>query len=545
MADEVGDAAANPIFVMNERELILTISETNNDPTQSDSTGKPCDFQRMGLEPTLLSAVRAKGYHTATPIQAQAIPIILGGGDLMGCAQTGTGKTAAFALPTLHRLMASRPERTHQQPVNQPQRGKNGRRPQRAPQGPPPPVRCLVLAPTRELAAQIGESFSVYGQRSGMRHTVIYGGVGQNPQVNAIRSGVDILVATPGRLLDLKNQGHIDLSKVEVLILDEADQMLDMGFLPDLRRIVAAVPQQRQTLMFSATMPETIRTLAERWLHKPDFVKVDRVSSPTLQVKQSLYHVQPKLKPQLLVYYLKSTACERTLVFSRTKHGADKIVKQLIHAGIHAEAIHGNKSQNARMRALAQFKSNRPPVLVATDIAARGLDVTGISHVINYELPEVPETYVHRIGRTGRAGATGFAVSFCGGEERGRLKQIERLTRKSIPLCEEHPEYSTPAKYIGAPEEQRAPKPSAGGKPRRHAGRGPQSVAKRQGTGYQGGGKPSGAKPAYGKPSGAKSGGYKSGGYKSSASPAGKRVAKLQPAKPAATSACAAGSRSG
>jgi ATP-dependent RNA helicase RhlE len=422
--------------------------------------------------------------------------------------------------------MANRPERPSQQPVHQSPRGKNGRRPQRTPQGPPPPIRCLVLAPTRELAAQIGESFAVYGQRSGMRHTVIYGGVGQNPQVNALRHGVDILVATPGRLLDLKNQGHVDLSKVEVLILDEADQMLDMGFLPDLRRIVAAVPQQRQTLMFSATMPETIRSLAERWLHKPDFVKVDRVSSPTLQVKQSLYHVQPKLKPQLLVYYLKSTACERTLVFSRTKHGADKIVKQLNYAGIPAEAIHGNKSQNARMRALAQFKSDRPPVLVATDIAARGLDVTGISHVINYELPEVPETYVHRIGRTGRAGATGFAVSFCGGEERGRLQQIERLTRKSIPLCEEHPEYSTPAKYVGAPEEQRPPKPSAGGKPRRHAGRGPQSVAKKSGAG----------KPAYGRSGTAKSGGYKSGGYKNAA-PAGNGTAKPRRSKPAATGA--------
>ncbi len=378
-------------------------------------------FEDLGLAESLVRGVHAEGYHTATPIQVKAIPGVLEGSDLMGCAQTGTGKTAAFALPTLQRLSKSTGERR----ASQSGKRRTGRR----------PIRSLILAPTRELAVQIAASFATYGKYTSMRQTVVYGGVGQGPQVRALQAGVDILVATPGRLLDLINQGHIDLSHVEVLILDEADQMLDMGFIHDLRRIVARVPTRRQTLMFSATMPPEIRRLAGQWLRNPAFIQVSPVASPAEKVQQSVYYVEPKQKTKLLTDFLRSTSASRTLVFARTKHGADKIVKQLQRAGIVAAAIHGNKSQNVRQRVLAQFKSPRPPVLVATDIAARGLDVDDISHVINYDLPEVPEIYVHRIGRTGRAGATGRAVSFCGHEERPRLRRIERLTRRTIEVA--------------------------------------------------------------------------------------------------------------
>lgn len=378
------------------------------------------NFEDLGLSDSLLRAIRAEGYLTATPIQAQAIPPVLEGHDLMGCAQTGTGKTAAFALPTLHAL-ACESKRTKLRTR---------------------PIRSLVLVPTRELAIQVSASFAKYGKFTQLRTTTIYGGVNQNPQVRALQKGVDIVVATPGRLLDLMNQGHIDLKQVEVLILDEADQMLDMGFLPDLTRIVSAVPKDRQTLMFSATMPDAIRRLAGQWLNEPKHVQVSPNSSPVETVKQSVYFVNSQHKPEMLTHYLLNNAYERTLVFARTKHGADKIVKHLLKAGIRAAAIHGNKSQNARARTLDQFKSQRPPVLVATDIAARGLDVDAVSHVINYELPEVPEIYVHRIGRTGRAGASGIATSFCGGEERGRLRQIERLTRRSIIVEKTQPEYA-------------------------------------------------------------------------------------------------------
>ena len=378
-------------------------------------------FEDLGLAEPLVRSVRAQGYHTMTPIQVKAIPTVLKGRDLMGCAQTGTGKTAAFALPTLQQL-ADFPDQQH--PTT---KRKNGRAACR-------PIRSLILAPTRELAIQIGSSFKTYGKHTRLRHTVVYGGVGQGPQVRALQAGVDILVATPGRLLDLMNQGHINLSKVEILTLDEADQMLDMGFIHDLRRIVARVPQQRQTLMFSATMPAEIRKLANQWLTQPVYVQASPVASPAEKVEQSVYFVEPVHKSRLLANFLQKTPHSRTLVFARTKHGADKIVKQLHRAGIVAAAIHGNKSQNARQRVLAQFKSPQPPVLVATDIAARGLDVRDISHVVNYDMPEVPEIYVHRIGRTGRAGATGCAVSFCGREERPRLRRIERLTRKAIAV---------------------------------------------------------------------------------------------------------------
>ena len=412
-------------------------------------------FEDLGLSESLLRAIRAEGYETATPIQVQAIPPVLEEHDLMGCAQTGTGKTAAFALPTLHTLS----EGNHRTKIRT------------------RPIRALVLVPTRELAVQVTASFAKYGKFTQLRTTTIYGGVNQNPQVRALQKGVDIVVATPGRLLDLMNQGHVDLKQVEVLILDEADQMLDMGFLPDLTRIVSAVPKDRQTLMFSATMPDAIRRLAGQWLDEPKHVQVSPNSSPVETVKQSVFFVNTQHKPQLLTHYLQNTAWERTLVFARTKHGADKIVKHLLKAGIRAAAIHGNKSQNARARTLEQFKSQRPPVLVATDIAARGLDVNSVTHVINYELPEVPEIYVHRIGRTGRAGASGIATSFCGGEERGRLRQIERLTRRSINIEKTQPEYALPERSTSQSngESSRPKRPS--GRP--HPGKKNQSGSSR------------------------------------------------------------------
>ncbi len=413
-------------------------------------------FENLQLNGNLLKAIEQEGYHTPTPIQVQAIPHVLTGRDLLGCAQTGTGKTAAFALPTLQRMLESpayTPPAANDNGVfaaepktHRPSIAAHGSRnaDRVRPGGPAtlngrPPVmrraiRALVLAPTRELAAQIGESFDVYGRHTGLRQTVIYGGVGQGRQVLALREGVDILVATPGRLLDLMQQGYIRLSAIEVLILDEADQMLDMGFLPDLKRIVANVPRERQTLMFSATMPPEIRRLADQWLRNPVSVQVAPVATPAALVEQSVYMVETRDKPRLLAQFLREQGTGRTLVFTRTKHGADKVVRCLERAGVRAAAIHGNKSQNARLRVLAEFKSERPPVLVATDIAARGLDIDQIAHVVNYDLPNVPETYVHRIGRTGRAGAEGSAISLCSGEEREFLKQIERLTRVRIAV---------------------------------------------------------------------------------------------------------------
>jgi ATP-dependent RNA helicase RhlE len=368
-------------------------------------------FAELNLSESLLRAVREEGYTIATPIQVQAIPHVLAGRDILGCAQTGTGKTAAFALPTLQRLSQ------HGAPPR-------GRR-----------IRTLVLAPTRELAVQIGDSFRAYGRHAGLRHTVIYGGVGQNPQVRALQHGVDVVVATPGRLLDLMNQGFVSLAHVEVLILDEADQMLDMGFIHDLRKIVARVPRQRQTLMFSATMPTEIRRLAGEWLRDPVSVSVVPQATPAERVAQSVYFVDQRVKPQLLAHYLREQQAGRTLVFTRTKHGADKLVKTLAREGIRAEAIHGNKSQNARQRALAQFKGQHPPVLVATDIASRGLDIDNVSHIVNFDLPMTPEIYVHRIGRTARAGAEGIAVTFCDRDERSMLREIERLTRQRLDVA--------------------------------------------------------------------------------------------------------------
>jgi ATP-dependent RNA helicase RhlE len=414
--------------------------------------GRTMKFETLELNPALLRAVQAKGYAIATPIQAEAIPPILAGRDLVGCAQTGTGKTAAFALPTLQRILASIAASVQGdaakvlQPRAVPERDDRKRNRDRNGASSNPAARrksrVLVLAPTRELASQIAASFAAYGKFTALRHAIIYGGVSQVPQAKSLEHGVDIVIATPGRLLDLMNQGHVDLAHVEVLILDEADQMLDMGFIPDLRRIIARVPKKRQTLMFSATMPEPIRKLAQEWLTNPASLQMAPVGEPADKVEQSVYFVAKQVKAQLLERWLQNTATGRTLVFARTKHGADKIVKHLLRSKIRAAAIHGNKSQNARERTLEQFKSSRPPVLVATDIAARGLDIKEISHVVNYDLPEAPETYVHRIGRTGRAGLSGVAVSFCSAEEVKHLRGIERLTRRRIEIGEGHSEFT-------------------------------------------------------------------------------------------------------
>ena len=369
-------------------------------------------FEELGLAETLLRAVSAEGYDTPTQIQAAAIPLVLEGRDVLGCAQTGTGKTAAFALPTLQRL--GRVECR----VNG-----RGRK-----------IRALVLAPTRELSLQIAESFRAYGRYTVMRCAVVYGGVGQAPQVRALNGGIDILVATPGRLLDLMQQGFVDLSHVEVLVLDEADRMLDMGFIQDLRRIVAKVPTKRQTLLFSATLPAAIRQMAEQWLSDPIDVRVGTTARPVEAIRQSVLFVDQAQKLRLLTHWLRQTPWTRTLVFTRTKHRADKVAKWLTQAGIQADAFHANKSQSARQRILARFKASQSAVLVATDIAARGLDIDMVSHVVNFDLPADVENYVHRIGRTGRAGADGVAVSFCDQAERATLQAIQRLTRQMLSV---------------------------------------------------------------------------------------------------------------
>ena len=369
-------------------------------------------FDELGLAEPILRAVVFQGYATPTPIQSQAIPRVMAGRDLLGCAQTGTGKTAAFALPILHRL-------TH---AGQPPRAR-GRRPA-----------VLILAPTRELAAQIGESFQTYGRYAGLRHTVVYGGVGQNPQTRALQQGVDILIATPGRLIDLMGQGFVDLGAVEIFVLDEADRMLDMGFIPDVRRVIAKLPSRRQTLLFGATMPEPIERLAAAILRDPHRIRIPPVKATTDLIEESVFFVPRQEKPRFLASFLGMQAVTRALVFTRTKRGADRVARHLNQSGIRADAIHGNKSQPARQRTLENFKTSRTPVLVATDIAARGIDVEGISHVLNYDLPHEPETYIHRIGRTGRAGVSGIAVSLCDAEERKHLAAIERLIRRELPL---------------------------------------------------------------------------------------------------------------
>lgn len=375
-------------------------------------------FEQLNLIDPILKAIQQEGYTTATPIQEQAIPIVLQGKDLLGCAQTGTGKTAAFSIPILQKLYRSNRK-----------------------QG----IKALILTPTRELAIQIGESIEAYGKYTGVNYAVIFGGVAQKPQTDTLKQGVQILVATPGRLLDLINQGYISLKTLEFFVLDEADRMLDMGFIHDIKRILPLLPKKRQTLFFSATMPDEIASLANSILHHPEKVEVAPVSSTVDTIKQYVYFTDKKSKKDLLVHLLKNPALESVLVFTRTKHGADKLAKVLEKNGIGAEAIHGNKSQNARQRALTNFKSHATRVLIATDIAARGIDVDLLSHVVNYELPNVPETYVHRIGRTGRAGHDGVAISFCEPEELPYLKDIQKLIKKNIPVVENHPFVTTEA----------------------------------------------------------------------------------------------------
>ncbi len=396
-------------------------------------------FADSRLAESILRALAAEGYNAATPIQKRTIPHVLDGRDVHGSAQTGTGKTAAFALPVLHRL------------AEKPAAQSRGRRP-----------RCLVLCPTRELARQIADSFTTYGKHLSIRGTAVFGGVRQEPQVKALRNGMDVLVATPGRLQDLMAQGHVDLGGVETLVLDEADRMLDMGFIDDIRRIVEHLPARRQTLLFSVTIPPAIRRLADTLLADPVTVEV-APETPTLEtIDQSLYYVQKRNKPALLAHMLDGPAVRRALVFTRTKNGADRVVKDLRGRGQPADAIHGNKTQNARERALKGFRSGRTRVLVATDIAARGIDVDGISHVINYDLTHEPETYVHRIGRTARAGASGAAVSFCEHDEQTNLHAIQRLLGTRIAVRTDCPAYAEP--------EPRGPRPSSGGKDPRRGG---------------------------------------------------------------------------
>lgn len=368
-------------------------------------------FEQLELIEPIQKALTKEGYTIPTPIQAEAIPYVLDGYDLLGCAQTGTGKTAAFSIPIIQNL------------YNERQHGKvRG-------------IKALILTPTRELAIQIGESFTAYGKYTGVRHTVIFGGVGQKPQTDALERGVDVLIATPGRLLDLINQGFISLKYLDYFVLDEADRMLDMGFIHDIKRILPLLPKKRQSLFFSATMPPEIERLAGTILHEPQKVEVTPASSTVDKIDQSVYFVEKAEKVSLLTHLLKDSSLESVLVFTRTKHGADKVARVLAKANIGAEAIHGNKSQTARQRAQTNFKDHTTRVLIATDIAARGIDVDHLSHVINYELPNVPETYVHRIGRTGRAGRSGVAYSFCDAEEVPYLKDIQKLIGKQIPVA--------------------------------------------------------------------------------------------------------------
>ena len=376
-------------------------------------------FEELQLIRPLLNAVKTEGYENPTPIQEQAIPHVLSGKDLLGCAQTGTGKTAAFALPILQRLCAEPPPK--------------GRR----------PIRVLALTPTRELASQIGDSFAAYGRNTGLRHAVVFGGVSQNPQAAALDRGVDILVATPGRLLDLTNQGMIKYNALEVFVLDEADRMLDMGFINDVRKIIRSLPEKRQTLFFSATMPPEIRSLADSILHDPVQVAVAPPATTVDLVEQSVYFVEKPEKIKLLLHLFRNPDLGRVLIFTRTKHGADKVTRLLERNRVSARAIHGNKSQGAREDALDMFKRGRVRALVATDIASRGIDIENVTHVVNYDLPNEPESYVHRIGRTARAGAAGAAISFCAMDERPFLVDIERLTKKWIRQEDENP-YRSP-----------------------------------------------------------------------------------------------------
>lgn len=370
-------------------------------------------FHELGLIEPILKALSAEGYTNPTPIQQQAIPFVLKKRDLLGCAQTGTGKTAAFALPIIQLLQENKPQSKH--------------------------IRTLILTPTRELAIQIDENFASYGKFAGTTHTVIFGGVSQMKQTDALRRKPEVLIATPGRLLDLIDQGFIDLRHLEILVLDEADRMLDMGFINDVRKIIGRIPVKRQTLFFSATMPNEIQRLADSMLKDPAKVEVTPPSSTVDKIEQTLYHAGKADKLKLLLHLLDNRDIKNALIFTRTKHGADKVVKFLSKSGVKSAAIHGNKSQGARQNALNDFKSGKLRTLVATDIAARGIDIDELSHVFNFDLPNVPETYVHRIGRTGRAGNAGIAISFCDQEQKTELRDIEKLIRKKVPVVSEHP----------------------------------------------------------------------------------------------------------
>jgi ATP-dependent RNA helicase RhlE len=440
-------------------------------------------FEKLNLIEPVLKALKAEGYTKPTPIQEQSIPVLLERKDLLGCAQTGTGKTAAFALPILQLL--------HQDELYKKQ---------------PAGIKALVLTPTRELAIQIGESLAAYGKLLRIRHTVIFGGVPQRAQTDALRAGIDILVATPGRLLDLMDQRFVRLDQIKMFVLDEADRMLDMGFIHDVKKIIARIPAKRQTIFFSATMPPEISKLADTILTNPVRVEVTPVSSTANTVKQEVYFVEKNNKKSLLLHLLKDDVINTALVFTRTKHGADRVAKDLNRAGVMAEAIHGNKSQNARQKALSNFKSQQTRVLVATDIAARGIDIDELSHVINYELPNVPETYVHRIGRTGRAGASGISISFCDGEEKAYLKDIQKLIGKPVPVAENNP-YAMNNTSLGHSSE--TPKPN--------------NQNRSQGS--------------------RRSAGFKSGGFKRSSSPHSKSNSSSSPKKSKSSSTARTPSR--
>jgi ATP-dependent RNA helicase RhlE len=373
-------------------------------------------FTDLNLIEPILKALKEEGYESPTPIQQQAIPPLLQQRDLLGCAQTGTGKTAAFAIPIIQLLYNAREEDRKRKLTS-----------------------TLILTPTRELAIQIGESFAAYGKYTGLKHTVIFGGVSQHGQTNALKYGIDILIATPGRLLDLMNQGFVDLNHIKLFVLDEADRMLDMGFVHDVKKVLTKLPQKKQSLFFSATMPDAITKLADSILRNPVKVEVTPVSSTADTIEQAVYFVDKGNKKNLLIDLLKTKDMKSVLVFARTKHGCDRIARDLVKHGFKIAAIHGDKSQNARQNALNDFKAGKIRTLIATDIAARGIDVDQLSHVINYEMPNVPETYVHRIGRTGRAGANGMAYSFCDAEEKPLLKDIEKLIGKKLPVIEDHP----------------------------------------------------------------------------------------------------------
>ncbi len=395
-------------------------------------------FKELGIIEPILKALDSKGYTHPSPIQEQSIPILLKRKDLLGCAQTGTGKTAAFAIPILQHLFNDKHDTKGQRKI-----------------------KALIITPTRELAIQIGESFTDYGKHTGLINTVIFGGVKQGSQTQALRRGVDILIATPGRLLDLIDQGYISLKDVKFSVLDEADHMLDMGFIHDIRRIITKLPTKRQSLFFSATMPTAIVKLSQKMLGNPEKVTIAPKQTTAERVEQALYYVSKKNKPKLLVHLLTRNTVESTLIFSRTKYGADKITKFLKKVDIHSEAIHGNKSQNQRQKALLNFKEGKTKILVATDIAARGIDVSDLALVVNFDLPNIAETYVHRIGRTGRAAASGIAISFCDIEEKAFLKDIQKLISQEIPVIQEHPflnsENNEPDEKLKRPQRSRRP----------------------------------------------------------------------------------------